>query len=87
MANSAQAKKRIRQSNAARLHNKQILTRIRTFKKRTQNAILENALDDARLNLKTMTKLASRAASKNLLHKNTVARWVSRLNAAIKSAS
>ena len=87
MANSDQARKRIRQNTKAYAHNKQAMTRIRTHKKRAQLAILNQDIPLAMENLKTMTQLIHRAVRKNLLHKNTAARWVRRLNTAIKKAA
>lgn len=87
MANSDQVRKRIRQATKAYESNKQAMTKIRTFKKKTLQSLLENKLEEATSNFKQFTSLAGKAVSKKLIHKNTAARWVSRLNCQIKKVA
>ena len=86
MANSAQAKKRIRQAVTATLANQSCLSRVRTHRKNAEIAISKADHKKAMEQLKMVVIYASRAAKKNLLTKNKVARIVSRLNSKIKNS-
>jgi small subunit ribosomal protein S20 len=86
MANSDQVRKRIRQATKAYERNKQAMTTIRTFKKKTLQSLLDNKIEEASSNFKKFTSLTGKAVSKKLIHKNTAARWVSRVNSQIKKA-
>ena len=82
MANSAQAKKRVRQIRKTTLANQSCLSRVRTHRK---NAEMAKDHKTAMEQFKLVVIYATRAAKKNLLTKNKVARIVSRLNSKIKS--
>ncbi|HJH23825.1 MAG TPA: 30S ribosomal protein S20 [Paenalcaligenes hominis] len=85
MANSAQARKRARQSVARNSHNASMRSMMRTAIKRVRQAI--EAGDQAAAN-EVFRKAASaidRVADKNIIHKNKAARHKSRLAAAIKA--
>ena len=84
MANSKQVIKRIRQAKTAYERNKQAKTKLRTYKKQAQQAVETNDLEKANVNFNIFVKLSGKAVSKKLIHKNTAARWVSRLNTQIK---
>ena len=84
MANSKQAKKRARQAETNRQHNASMRSMMRTYIKAVRAAIDAGKKEDAQGAFKTMEKLVDRYAHKGLLHKNTAARYKSRLNAKIK---
>lgn len=84
MANTAQAKKRAKQSEKNRLHNTSLRSRLRTSLKKVLKAIeggdktqAENAYKEAVPHLDGMV-------NKNLIHKNKAARHKSRLAGHIK---
>jgi small subunit ribosomal protein S20 len=76
LANSASAKKRMRQERKRRLHNRAQRSRIKTAVKRVMTA--ENA-DDAQTALREAYVLLDRLASRNYLHRNRAARKKSQL--------
>jgi small subunit ribosomal protein S20 len=85
MANTAQARKRARQSVATNMHNSSLRSMLRTAIKRVRTAI--EAGDKAVANevLQKATSVIDRVADKNIIHKNKAARHKSRLSAAIKA--
>jgi len=85
MANTAQARKRARQSVATNMHNSSLRSMLRTAIKRVRTAI--EAGDKAAANevLQKATSVIDRVADKNIIHKNKAARHKSRLSAAIKA--
>lgn len=87
MANTRQAKKRARQSAVRGARNHSRLSRIRTFVRKVEEAIAggDHAAAQAAFNV-AMPEL-HRGVSKGVLHRNTAARKISRLNARIKSLS
>lgn len=85
MANSPQSEKRARQADRRYAINKARRSRIRTFMRKVEEAIAggdhavaETALRDAQPEL-------MRGVTKGVLHKNTVARKMSRLSARVKA--
>lgn len=85
MANSAQARKRVRQAEKHRLANASYRSMTRTYVKKVLKAIQENNVEAAKDALKKAQGVLDRAANKGLFHKKTAARLVSRLNARIKA--
>ena len=85
MANSPQAKKRARQNERRFAVNKARRSRIRTFLRRVEEAIESGDQAAAAAALKAAQPELMRGVSRGVLHKNTVARKVSRLNARVKS--
>lgn len=85
MANSAQARKRARQSVARNTHNASMRSMMRTSIKRVRQAI--EAGDQAAANevFSKTSSIIDRVADKNIIHKNKAARHKSRLSAAIKA--
>jgi small subunit ribosomal protein S20 len=85
MANTAQARKRARQSVATNMHNSSLRSMLRTAIKRVRTAI--EAGDKAVANevLQKATSVIDRVADKNIIHKNKASRHKSRLSAAIKA--
>jgi small subunit ribosomal protein S20 len=85
MANTAQAKKRARQSEARQDVNKARRSRIRTFLRKVEEALASGSQEAAAAALKAAQPEIMRGVSKGVLHKNTVARKVSRLNHRVKT--
>jgi small subunit ribosomal protein S20 len=85
MANTASAKKRIRQIAKRTARNKSARSRLRTFVKKVEQAIAGGSQDDARAALRMLTPELMRASAKGLVHRNAVARKLSRLSKRIKA--
>ncbi|SFV58023.1 SSU ribosomal protein S20p [hydrothermal vent metagenome] len=83
MANSAGAKKRIRQAITRNKHNSMLRARLRTFIKKVVYAIEAKEKETATTNFKALQPILDQAVSKGLVHKNNAARKKSRLNAKI----
>ncbi len=85
MANTASARKRIRQ-NAKRLdRNRARRSRIRTFLRKVEEAISGGDKAASEQAYRLAQPELQRAADKGVLHDNTVARKLSRLSARIKA--
>lgn len=87
MANTAQSKKRARQSEARYAVNKARRSRIRTFLRKVEEAIASGDADVAAAALKAAQPELARGVSKGVLHKNTVSRKISRLSSRVKSVA
>ncbi|MEX0899465.1 MAG: 30S ribosomal protein S20 [Gammaproteobacteria bacterium] len=85
MANSAQAKKRARQSEKHRQHNASLRSMMRTQIKKVVKALAEGRKDDAQKFYVEAVPVIDGMARKGLIHKNKAARHKSRLNAHLKS--
>jgi small subunit ribosomal protein S20 len=85
MANSPQAKKRVRQTARRTAVNKARRSRIRTFIRKVEEAIASGDPGAAREALRMAQPEIMRGAGKRVLHKNTASRKVSRLNSRIKA--
>jgi small subunit ribosomal protein S20 len=85
MANTASARKRIRQNERRTVRNKARLSRMRTFVKAVETAIAGGEHDAAAVALKEAQPEMQRAAGKGVVHRNQVARKLSRLSARVKS--
>ncbi|GGO99314.1 30S ribosomal protein S20 [Stakelama pacifica] len=79
MANTPQAKKRIRRNTRRADINGARVSRIRTFVKRVENALDQGDKAAAAAALKDMQPELARGVSKGVLHKNTASRKLSRL--------
>lgn len=79
MANSPQAKKRIRSTAARTLINKNRTSRIRTYVKKVEGALEAGDKAAASAALKAAQPELQRGVTKGILHKNTASRKVSRL--------
>jgi len=84
MANHKSAKKRIRRNQARAEINKSRISRIRTFIKKVELAIVIGDGTAAKLALKEAQPEIMRGVSKGVLHKNTASRKISRLAASVK---
>ncbi|NYZ12916.1 30S ribosomal protein S20 [Azospirillum sp. RWY-5-1] len=85
MANHKSAEKRIRQTERRTEVNRARVSRIRTFVKKVELAIASGNKDAAAEAFKAAQPEIMRGATKGVLHRNTVARKLSRLSARIKS--
>ncbi len=85
MANSPQARKRIRQIERRTAVNKARKSRIRTFLRKVEEAIAGGDQADAIAALRAAQPEVIRGANKGVLHKNTASRKISRLHARVKA--
>ena len=85
MANTPQAKKRIRRNARRAVINHNRISRIRTFVKKVEAAIEAGDKASASTALAAAQPEMARGVTKGVLHKNTVARKMSRLSARVKS--
>ena len=85
MANHKSAEKRIRQTERRTEGNRNRVSRIRSFVKKVETAILSGDKGAAQEALKDAQPELMRGASKGVLHRNTVARKISRLSARINA--
>ncbi|HXK61619.1 MAG TPA: 30S ribosomal protein S20 [Acidobacteriota bacterium] len=79
MANTKSAEKRIRQSERRRLINRRAKSQMRTQIKRFRKLLLEQKYDEARALLPGVYGVIDRTARKGVIHRNTAARYKSRL--------
>ena len=85
MANHKSSKKRIiRNANRAVINGTR-MSRIRTFVKKVEMAIASGDVDSARAALRAAQPELQRGVTRGVLHKNTVSRKISRLNARVKA--
>ena len=83
MANHKSSKKRIiRNANRAVINGAR-MSRIRTFVKKVEMAIASGDVDAARAALREAQPELQRGVTRGVLHKNTVSRKISRLNARV----
>lgn len=87
MANSKQAEKRNRQNVAQRAHNRSYRSRMRTSIKRLRSAVEGNDVATATELLPATLKIIDSTAQKNIIHRNTAARYKSRLTKAVQALS
>lgn len=87
MANTPQSKKRARQAERRQNVNKARRSRIRTFLRKVEEAIASGNKDAASAALKAAQPELARGVTKGVLHKNTLARKMSRLAARVKALS
>ena len=79
MANTPQAKKRIRRNARREEINGARVSRIRTFLKKVETAIASGDKDAAATALRQVQPELARGVSKGVMHKNTASRKFSRL--------
>lgn len=85
MANIKSAMKRIRTSEKRRLVNKARISRVRTFIKKVEGAITSGDTTAANAAFQALQPEIQRAQARGTMHKNTVARTLSRLSGHIKA--
>ncbi|HEY1142707.1 MAG TPA: 30S ribosomal protein S20 [Sphingomicrobium sp.] len=79
MANTPQAKKRIRRNDRRAAINHSRVSRIRTFVKAVESALEAGRKDDAAKALQAMQPELFRGVARGVIHKNTASRKFSRL--------
>ncbi|MGB1701407.1 MAG: 30S ribosomal protein S20 [Nannocystaceae bacterium] len=87
MANHKQAEKRNRQRLKRRQRNLMYLSTMRTHIKRVRKAIDGSDGEAAKAGLPVAVRAIDRAASKGVIHRNTAARYISRLTKAVTAAA
>ena len=83
MANTPQAKKRIRRNAARTIVNGNRVGRIRTFVKKCENALVAGDKDAAAAALVQVQPELMRGVAKGVYHRNTASRKFSRLTRAV----
>lgn len=84
MANTDSARKRIRQNVVRTARNQARKSRMRNFIKKVETAIAGGDKEAANAALQQAQPEMQRAVGKGVVHKNTVARKLSRMTARIK---
>jgi len=87
LANSKQAKKRVRQSEKHRKHNASLRSMLRTYIKKVTAAIASGDQNAALTSMQEATPVIDRMVNKGIIHKNKAARHKSRLTHHIKKMS
>jgi small subunit ribosomal protein S20 len=85
MANTASARKRIRQIKTRTVRNRARKSRVRTYVKAVETAIAGGDKAAAQAALRAAQPELQRAAGKGVVHANTAARKISRLSSRIKA--
>lgn len=80
MANSPQARKRVRQAERHRARNASMRSMYRTFIKKVETAIDAGDADGARSALATAIPVIDKMVTKGIMHKNKAARHKTRLH-------
>jgi small subunit ribosomal protein S20 len=85
MAHHKSAKKRIRRNERRQDINRARTSRLRTFVRKTEAAIASGDKSAAQAAYREMQPELHSAVTKGIIHRNTIARNLSRLSARIKS--
>jgi small subunit ribosomal protein S20 len=85
MANTPQAKKRIRRNTTRTAVNKNRVSRIRTLVKKVENALAAGDKAGAAAALQVAQPELARGVAKGVVHKNTASRKYARLTKAIST--
>lgn len=86
LANIKSAEKRILITQKRTALNKSKKTEIKTYIKKFENAVAKGEFEEAKVLLKVIDKKLKRAAQKNIVHMNAVARKISRLSKKLNKA-
>ncbi len=87
MANHKSAEKRVRQTEKRTERNRARKAKVKTLTKKVETAIVAKDKSEATSTLKAATRMLQKTASKGTLHKNTVARRISRLTKRVNKAA
>ncbi len=87
MAHTVQAKKRIRQLKKHAEANRKRISRIRTYIRNVESAIERGDKSAAQDALRAFQPEVMRGVTKGVLHQNTAARRILRLNKRVKALS
>ena len=85
MANSPQARKRVRQAARRTAVNRARVSQYRTYVKKVENAIASGDAEAARAAFREAQPILMSGVNKGIAHKNTVARKISRLSRRINA--
>ncbi|WP_294645118.1 30S ribosomal protein S20 [uncultured Aureimonas sp.] len=85
MANTPSAKKAARKIARRTAVNRDRRSRVRTFLRKVEEAILSGDKAAAQAAFKLAEPELARAASKGVMHRNTVSRKISRLSSRVKA--
>ena len=85
MANTASARKRIRQTEKRTIRNRARRSRARTFLRKVEQAIAGGDKTQAQQAFQAAQPELQRAVTKGVFHRNTISRKLSRLSARIKA--
>jgi small subunit ribosomal protein S20 len=85
LANTKQAKKRVRQAEKHRRHNASMRSMLRTYIKKVLLSIASGDQKAALASFQDATPVIDRMANKGIIHKNKAARHKSRLTASINA--
>ena len=85
MADTASARKRIRQTEKRTVRNRARRSRVRTFLRKVEQAITGGDKSQAQDAFRAAQPELHRAVTKGVFHRNTVARKLSRLSTRIKA--
>ncbi len=85
LANSKQAKKRVKQNNKRHDRNKWQMTRMNTHIKKVLAMVEAGDKEKAASDFQSAVSFIDRLSNKGLIHKNKAARHKSRLNAKVKA--
>ncbi|MFT0847025.1 30S ribosomal protein S20 [Actinomycetaceae bacterium L2_0104] len=83
MANIKSQKKRILTNEKARLRNKAIKSELKTFVRKTREAVAAGDAEGAQKALEAANRKLDKAVSKGVIHKNQAANRKSKLAAAV----
>ena len=86
MPNTKSAKKRLRQDEAKRAHNRSIKTAVKTKIKKVVSACNDGNVELAETEFRVAAKALDQAGSRGIIHKNCAARGKSRLQRLIKKS-
>lgn len=81
------AYKALRKSRKKHARNLSVKSELKSIIKKLEKMISDKKIDDAKKLLPKVAAILNRAASKNIIHKNTASRKISRLSKRISSAS
>ena len=87
MAHSRTAKKRIRQTATRTERNKSRISRIRTYVRKVEDALAKGDAGAAAAAFAAAAPELQRGVSKGVLHRNTVARKISRMSSKVRTLS
>jgi len=85
MANTAQARKRARQSEKMRQHNASLKSQLSSAIRKVRKAVAAGDKATATRELQAQQSVIDRIADKKIVHKNTAARSKTRLAQAIRA--
>lgn len=85
MANTIQAKKRARQAQVARVENGAFRSAMRTSIKKVLKAVQDKDRDGAASAYRQAVSTIDRIVGRGVIHKNTAARYKSRLNTRVRA--